>query len=542
MKRRDFLRLAALGSVATFAFPSLAGSRVLAGPRYRVKSFELEELSISELQHLLETGKYSAVSLTKKYLARIAAIDRHGPALNSVIELNPDALALAAASDKERRAKGPRGPLHGIPVLIKDNIGTHDRMTTTAGSLALAGSIPPRDAFIVEQLRNAGAVLLGKTNPSEWAGFRGELGTSGWSGRGGQTRNPYALDRNPSGSSSGSAVAVAANLCAAAVGTETDGSILCPASFDGIVGIKPTVGLVSRSGIIPIAHSQDTAGPMGRTVTDAAILLGVLAGADARDPATADCTIKGQPDYARFLDPNSLRRARIGVARAFFGFHPRVDALMDMALSAMKQQGANLIDPVELKVGPGLEEAEVEVMCYEMKADMNAYLASLGPNASVHTLREIIEFNEKHADKELAWFGQDELIKSQAKGPLTDKAYLDALAKCRRLARDEGIDAVMDKHNLDAIVAPTASPAHVTDWVLGDHMLGGSTTLAAVAGYPSITVPAGFVFGLPVGISYFGRAWTEPKLLSLVFAFEQATKARRPPTFPASIETPLTAG
>jgi len=542
MKRREFLRLAALGSVAAFTFPTLAGSRAISGPRYRAGALGLEELTIPELQHLLETGKYSAVSLTRKYLKRIAAIDRRGPALNSVIELNPDALALSAASDKERRTKGPRGPLHGIPVLIKDNIGTHDRMTTTAGSLALAGSIPPRDAFIVEQLRNAGAILLGKTNLSEWANFRGDHSTSGWSGRGGQTRNPYALDRNPCGSSSGSAVAVAANLCAVAVGTETDGSILCPASFNGIVGIKPTLGLISRSGIIPIAHSQDTAGPMGRTVTDGAILLGALAGADPRDPATADCAIKGHHHYTRFLNPDSLGGARIGVVRAFFGFHPRVDALMDVALAAMKQHGAELTDPVDLKIPPGLFGAEGEVLHYEMKADMNAYLASLGPNAPVHSLQEIIEFNEKHAAAELKWFGQEDLVKSQAKGPLTDKAYLDALAKSRRLARDEGIDAVMDKHNLDALVAPTTSPAHVTDWVLGDHILGGSTTLAAVAGYPSITVPAGFVFGLPVGISFFGRAWTEPKLLGLAFAFEQATKARRPPTYPATIEDSTVAG
>jgi len=528
--------MAALGTVAAFTFPTLAGSRPPVAPRYRVKTFNLEELTIPELQHLLETGEYSAVSLTRKYLARIAAIDRRGPELNAVIELNPDALALAAALDKERRAKGPRGPLHGIPVLIKDNIGTHDRMTTTAGSLALEGSIPTRDAFVVEQLRSAGAVLLGKTNLSEWANFRGEHSTSGWSGRDGQTRNPYALDRNPSGSSSGSAVAVAANLCTAAVGTETDGSILAPASFNGIVGIKPTLGLVSRSGIIPIAHSQDTAGPMGRTVTDAAILLGALAGADLRDPATADCAAKGLRDYSRFLNPDSLHAARVGVARAFFGFYPRVDALMEIALAAMKRLGADLTDPIELRVNSGLYGAEGEVLHYEMKADMNAYLASLGPKAPVHSLKEIIEFNEKHADKELKWFGQEELVNSQAKGPLTDKAYLDALAKCRHLARDMGIDAVMDKHNLDAIVAPTTSPANVTDLVLGDHILGGSTTLAAVAGYPSITVPAGFVSGLPVGISFFGRAWTEPKLLGIAFAFEQATKARRPPTYPASIE------
>jgi len=481
-------------------------------------------------------GKASAVSLAKKYLARIEAIDRHGPALHAVIELNPDALALAAGLDSERNAKGPRGPLHGIPVLIKDNIDTHDRMTTTAGSLALAGSIPPRDSFVAEKLRAAGAVLLGKTNLSEWANFRGSLSTSGWSGRGGQTRNPYVLDRNPSGSSSGSAVAVAANLCAVAVGTETDGSILSPSSFTGIVGMKPTVGLISRAGIIPIAHSQDTAGPMARTVTDAAILLGALAGTDPRDPATAESNSRSQRDYTRSLAPDGLRGARVGVAREFFGAHPRVDQLTEAALDRLKRLGAELVDPVPLKKSSEIGDAEIQVLRYEMKADMNAYLAALGPKAPVHTLKEIIEFNERHAARELRWFGQEELVKSQAKGPLTEQAYLEARAACLRIARTEGIDAVMDKNNLDAIVAPTSTPAHVTDWVLGDHGLGDSTTPAAVAGYPSITVPAGFVDGLPVGLSFFGRAWTESKLLRLAFAFEQATRFRRPPRFLPTIE------
>jgi amidase len=540
MNRRDFLRLAALTSAAALATPALAysGSGSAVPPTAsRVKAFALDEFTISQLQDLMATGKASAVSLAKKYLARIDAIDRRGPALHAVLELNPDALALAADLDRERKAKGPRGPLHGIPVLIKDNIDTHDRMTTTAGSLALVGSVPPRDSFIAEKLRAAGAVILGKTNLSEWANFRGSLSTSGWSGRGGQTRNPYVLDRNPSGSSSGSAAAVAANLCAAAVGTETDGSILSPSSFNGIVGIKPTLGLVSRSGIIPIAHSQDTAGPMARTVTDAAILLGALAGTDPRDPATAENTARAAHDYTRGLDAAGARGVRIGVARVYFGAHRNVDQLAESALAQLKALGAELVDPVALKKSSELDEAEITVLRYEMKADMNAYLAALGPNAPVHTLKEIIEFNERHSDQELRWFGQEELVKSQAKGPLTDQAYLDARATCLRLTRTEGIDAVMDKNNLDAIVAPTSAPAHVTDWVLGDHGLGDSTTPAAVAGYPSITVPAGFISGLPVGLSFFGRAWSEPKLLRIAFAFEQATKARRPPRFLPTLES-----
>jgi amidase len=538
MNRRAFLRLAALTGMAAFSTPTLSTVRAATPatrPGKKVKPFELDEMSIAQLQDLMAHGKASAVSLVKKYQARIEAIDRHGPRLNAVMELNPDALAIAAALDKERVFRGARGPLHGVPVFIKDNIDTHDRMTTTAGSLALAGSIPPRDSFVAARLRAAGAVLLGKTNLSEWANFRGSLSTSGWSGRGGQTLNPYVLDRNPSGSSSGSAVAVASNLCAVAVGTETDGSIISPASFNGIVGIKPTLGLISRSGIIPIAHSQDTAGPMARTVADAAFLLGALAGTDARDPATAEASTKAEKDYSRCLDVNAIRGARLGVARSFFGAHPKVDELMESALGQLKRLGAELVEGITLKKSAELEKAEGEVLHYEMKADMNAYLASLGPQAPIRTLKEIIEFNKGHKEAELVWFGQEELIASEAKGPLTDKAYLDALATCKRLAQTEGIDAAMDRDRLDAIVAPTSTPAHVTDWVLGDHGLGDSTTYAAVAGYPSITVPAGQVFELPVGISFFGRAWSEPKLLGIAFAFEQATKGRHPPRFLATI-------
>jgi len=537
MNRRDFLKLAALSGTASLAgaaWASMARPGVVP-PGDGAKPFDLAETTIPRFQYLMSTGKASSVSVTKKYLARIREIDQTGPALNAIIELNPDALALAAALDKERQAKGPRGPLHGIPVLIKDNIDTHDRMSTTAGSLALAGSIAPRDAGLVEKLRTAGAVLLGKTNLSEWANFRGSLSTSGWSGRGGLTRNPYVLDRNPSGSSSGSAAAVAANLCAVAVGTETDGSILSPASFCGIVGIKPTVGLISRSGIIPIAHSQDTAGPMARSVTDAALLLGAIAGTDSRDPATAESDSRAARDYTRFLQDTALRGTRLGVARSFFGFHPQVDALMESILNDLKRLGAEVVDPVDLKKSAELGTAEGEVLHYEFKTDLNAYLANLNSGAPVHSLREVIEFNQRHKEQELGWFGQDELIKADAMGPLTEKSYLDALATCRRLSRAEGIDAVMDQHNLDAILTPTSTPAHVTDLVNGDHGLGDSTTFAAVAGYPSITVPAGLVFELPVGISFFGRAWSEPKLLGIAFAFEQATKARRSPRFLVSI-------
>jgi amidase len=538
MNRRAFLRIGGASAMAMFNWPAVADTLPTAKARnpYHIRPFELEEATIGELQAGLRTGKFSAVALAKQYLARIDSIDRRGPCLKSVLELNPEALEIAASLDTERKSRGPRSPLHGIPVLIKDNIDTHDRMTTTAGSLALAGSIPPRDAFLVERLRTAGAVILGKTNLSEWANFRGSLSTSGWSARGGQTRNPYILDRNPSGSSSGSAVAVSANLCAVAVGTETDGSILSPASYTGIVGLKPTVGLISRSGIIPISHTQDTAGPMARTVTDAALLLGGLVGVDPRDPATSQSAGKSHEDYTTFLNPHSLRGARIGVARAFFGAHRRVDELMEFALASLKALGADLVDRIELSRSPKQDEAELEVFRYELKADMNAYLAALGPNAPAHTLQELIVFNERRAAEELRWFGQEEFIKAQAKGPLTEQAYLDALATCRRISRNEGIDAAMEKHNLDAIVAPTSTPAHVTDWVVGDHGLGDSTSPAAVAGYPSITVPMGFVFGLPVGISFFGRAWSEGPLLGLAFAFEQTTRVRRPPRFLSTIE------
>jgi amidase len=535
--RRAMLRTTAIGAVTAAIVPALSAGRAVGASELvpsPAKAFEFDEATIADLQRRMKGGEISAHSLTQAYLSRIQEMDsrtaNNGPGLNAVIEVNPDALAIAAELDKERKAKGPRGPMHGIPVLIKDNIDTADRMQTTAGSLALVGSKPAQDAGVARKLREEGAVILGKTNLSEWANIRSSHSTSGWSGRGGQTRNPYVLDRNPCGSSSGSGAAVSANLCAVAVGTETDGSIVCPSSANGIVGIKPTLGLISRAGIIPISHSQDTSGPMARTVRDAAILLGALAGSDSRDAATAEANAKLHQDYTQFLDPNGLKGARIGVARKYFGFSDSVDALMNHVIDEMKSAGAVIVDPADLESFGKFDDTELLVLMYELKADLNAYLASR-PGAGVHTLADVIAFNEKNKEREMPYFGQDLFLKAQEKGSLTDKQYLDALAANHKLSREGGIDGVMDKFHLDAIVAPTGGPAWLTDLVAGDHSSGGSSNAAAVAGYPNINVPAGLIFGLPVGISFFGRAWSEPALLKIAYGFEQLVKARQKPQF-----------
>jgi amidase len=538
--RRLFLKTAiATGTMATVTplSPALGAARkVLSTPTAgEVHAFELDEITIADLQSRMNTGKFTARSLVEMYSARIEEIDKHGPAVNAIIEMNPDALLIADTLDQERKIKGPRGPLHGIPVLIKDNIDTADRMMTTAGSLALVGSKPPQDSFVAQKLRSAGAVILGKTNLSEWANIRCSHSTSGWSGRGGLTKNPYVLDRNPCGSSSGTGAGISANLCAVGIGTETDGSIVCPSSSNGLAGIKPTVGLVSRSGIIPISHSQDGPGPMCRTVRDAAILLGALTGVDPADPATSASTGRSYTDYIQFCDPNGLNGARIGVARKYFGFNDAVDAVMEQSIGVMKQQGATVIDPADIETLGKFDDSELLIMMYELKADLNAYLARLGPGAPVHTLKDVIEFNDRNRQKEMPYFGQDLFLKAEAKGPLRDKTYLDALDKNHRLARTEGIDATMDKYQLDAIVAPTGGPAWLTDLLDGDRVVGGSSNAAAVAGYPNINVTAGFVSELPVGISFFGRAWSEPILIRLAFAFEQSTKARRAPKFLSTI-------
>ena len=535
MNRRKFVRNGLISGVA------LASVRALADDSTKIvdtltppQSFELDEVTTDDLQKGMASGKYTSQTVVQKYLERIDEIDQHGHLLKSVIEVNPEASSIAAALDNERKGGRVRGRLHGVPVLIKDNIDTHDRMMTTAGSLALAGSIPLQDSSVAKRLRDAGAVIIGKTNLSEWANFRSSHSSSGWSGRGGQTKNPYVLDRNPCGSSSGTGAAIAANLATIGVGTETDGSVVCPSNANSLVGIKPTLGLISRAGIVPIAHNQDTAGPMCRTVTDAAILLGALTGVDARDTATSSSTGKSFSDYTKWLDANGLKGARIGVHRKSFGFSDAVDKLMKDAIDVIKTHGATVIDPADIPTNGKFDDSELEVLLYEFKADLNSYLASLGPRAPVKSLKEIIEFNEQHRDREMPYFGQDLLIKAQAKGPLTEKAYRDALAKNQRLSRKEGIDLVMDQNKLDALIAPTGGPPWPTDWVNGDHFTGGYSTASAVAGYPHITVPAGYVFGLPVGISFFGRAWSEPTLIKLAYAFEQATKARRSPKFLAT--------
>ena len=532
MERRRFLGGGALAGAAA-CLPRAAWS-LEPVPRATPAPFAFEEATLASLQEQMQKGALTAARLLEAYLERIDLLDRGGPALRAVIETNPDAPQIAAGLDQERKAKGPRGPLHGIPILLKDNVGTADRMETTAGSLALVGARPARDAFLVERLRAAGAVVMGKANLSEWANFRSTHSVSGWSARGGQARNPYALDRNCCGSSSGSGAGVSANLCAVAVGSETDGSIVCPGSINGVVGIKPTLGLVSRAGMIPLAHSQDTAGPMARTVRDAALLLSALAGADPRDPDTA-ASAGHVADYAQACRPDALRGARIGVARKFWGKDARVDAVMESVLDVLKKGGAVLVDPVDLSPGNDYEQTELEVLLYEFKADLDAYLAAL-PQSRVRSLADCIKFNEEHKEVEMPFFGQELFLQAQEKGGLDTPAYRTALEKNRKLSR-EGIDGALRTHSLDALLAPTGGPAWLTDLVGGDHFIGpSSSTPPAVSGYPAITVPGGTVFGLPVGITFMGGAWSEARLIGLAYAYEQATQHRRPPRLAASVD------
>lgn len=514
-----------------------AGASVLVGGGVKASrpagKLVLEEATVEGLQAGLAAGHWTAVELTRRYQARVAALDSAGPKLGAVIELNPEALALAKALDAERKAGKVRGPLHGIPVLIKDNLDTADRMKTTAGSLALVEAPAPKaDAFIVGKLREAGAVILGKTNLSEWANFRSTRSSSGWSGRGGQTRNPYALDRSPSGSSSGSGAAAAASFCAVAVGTETDGSIVSPANANGLVGLKPTVGLVSRSGIIPISHTQDTAGPMARTVRDAAILLNALAGSDPADPATVEADRRRAADYAQLLTPDGLKGARLGVVKNLLGVHAHVDAVIRPALEVLKARGATLVE-VELK-SAAYDDAEFEVLLYEFKADLNAYFAGRG--GPVKDLAGLVAFNESRKKEEMPFFGQELLTQSQAKGPLTDAAYLKALETCAQARKD--ILGLLEQHRLQALVAPTGGPAWLVDHLNGDSSSLSFSSPAAVAGCPHLTVPAGFASGLPVGLSFVGAPWQEGLLLNLGWDFEQATRARRPPRFAATAAIP----
>jgi amidase len=501
------------------------------GRRVPGADFSHLEASIAQLGSEMAAGRLSSRRLTAAYLARIRKLDRSGPRLRSVIEVNPQALEIASARDRERRAGGSRGPLHGVPILLKDNIATGDQMATSAGSLALDGISALRDSHIVSRLREAGAVILGKTNLSEWANIRSPRSSSGWSARGGLTLNPSALDRNTSGSSSGSAAAIAANLAAAAVGTETDGSIVSPSSINGLVGLKPTVGLVSRDGIVPISHTQDTAGPMTRSVADAALLLAALAGPDPRDPATAAAV---PADYAAALNPDALRGARLGVVRSQFGRHPGVDERIDAALGILSAGGAVLFEAVELDLGAA-EEAELAVLLHELKAGLPAWLAEFAPHAPVATLAEVIAWNESHAELEMPWFGQELFEQAELLGGLDTAAYRDALALCGRVARSEGIDRALSEHRLDALIAPTGGPAWLTDLVNGDNYGGSFSSPAAVAGYPHITVPAGFVHGLPVGLSFAGPRWSEALLIGFAYAFEQATRWRRPPAFAPSL-------
>jgi len=500
-----------------------------------IKKGKFDEFTINEFQEEMKNGNLTSVELTKYYLERINAIDKNGPNLNSVIEINPDAIKIAEKLDIERKQKGPRSKLHGIPIMIKANIDTKDSMETTAGSMALKGNIASKDAFIVKKLRKAGAVILGKTNLSEWANFRSTRSSSGWCSIGGLTKNPYALDRNTSGSSSGSAAAVSGNLCAVAIGTETDGSVVSPSSTTGIVGIKPSLGLASRTGIIPIAHSQDTAGSMARTVEDAAILLDLISGYDSADPITKTFKTNNK-GYQKFLDKNGLKGARIGVARNYFGFHEKVDQLMEESIKIMKSQGALIIEATNIKTPKNFGDLEFEVLLYEFKSDLNKYLKNIDPKIKICSLKDIIEFNKKNMNKVMPYFRQELLIMAQEKGTLLDEKYIKALKESKEMAGKSGIDATMDKYNLDAIIAPTNGPAWKTDLINGDHYSGGCSSEVAVAGYPHITVPAGYVHGLPIGISFIGRNFSEGILIKIAYAYEKATQFRKPPKFKEKIE------
>ena len=530
VNRRDFLRLGTLAGAGAFLtkIDAPSGSTMKASAPGGI-----EEATLAELQAAMESGQLTSLDITNIYLDRIKALDQSGPQINSILEVNPDAAQIARALDRERRQSGSRGPLHGIPIVLKDNIDTADRMQTTAGSLALVGEPPAQDSTVAERLRQAGAVILGKANLSEWANFRSFHSSSGWSGRGGQVRNPYVLDRNPCGSSSGSAASVAANLCAASLGTETDGSVVCPSNHNAVVGIKPTVGLTSRAGVVPISHTQDTVGVHGRTVADAAIVLGALTGVDPRDPATQASEGKSHTDYTQFLDPNGLQGARIGVPRnmGFTGYSEETDALFETALQAMADAGATIVDPADFPNADQLltDQAELIVLVYEFKRDLNAYLATR-TGVPVQTLADTIAFNIAHADIELKWFLQEwfELAEAEI---FSEAEYLDALERGPRIAGPEGIDAILAAHSLDALVAPTGSPSWPTDLVNGDHFLGASSWPAAMAGYPLINVPSGYAFGLPVGISLMGTAFSEPTLIKVAHGFEQATNHRRAPEY-----------
>ncbi len=542
MKRRNFLRNTILGSVSlpVLTLNSCANEKAGSNNEQSTPSgdfqdnFEFNEATVTDLQEKMDKGELTAKALVEKYLARIEAIDKGGPGLNSVIEINPDAISIAEQLDQERQNGQVRGPLHGIPIMIKDNIDTADKMMTTAGALALAGNIAQQDAFIVAQLREAGAVLLGKTNLSEWANFRSTRSSSGWSSRGGQVKNPYVLDRNPCGSSSGSGAAASANLATLTIGTETNGSIVCPSSNNGIVGIKPTVGLWSRSGIIPISHTQDTAGPMTRTVRDGAILLGPLTGVDPRDEITQQSEGKAYSDYTQFLDSEGLNGTRIGLIKSFMGFHEGVDEALEKAFELMKSKGATIIDIDSVEEWRGIGGAGYQVLLYEFKDGVNKYLENANPDSGVKTVADVIAFNKENSAQAMPYFKQEILEAAQEKGDLNSSEYLEAVKTTVEQSR-KGIDRLLEENQLDALIGPTGGPAWCTDLINGDHFGGGSSSPAARAGYPNITVPVGNVNGLPFGISFFGTAFSEPVLLKIAYAYEQASKHRMAPSFRASL-------